>query len=133
MSKTRVTLAQTMKKWDTLNAALKPLLTEIPAAAKDQADFEASIGRVRALAMSQDSLTGQVRDTIKSRQTEQVAARALYNRLASHLRAKFGPNSDLLLEFAVKPRRQVRRKKQATPATTTPQPETPAPEVKPKA
>jgi hypothetical protein len=124
------TLAQAMKTWDTLNASIKPLLADMPAAAKDQADFEASIARVRSLAMTQDSLTGQVRDAVKSRLTEEKTTKAIYDRLASHLRAKFGSRSDLLLEFAVKPRRQGRKKKKATPGTSTPQPETPAPAAK---
>jgi hypothetical protein len=121
MSRTKNTLAQTLKKWDTLNTAIKPLLADLPAAAKDQTDFEASIVQVKALSLTQDSLTGQVRDTIKSRLAEEQSAKSLYDRLASHLRAKFGPKSDLLLEFAVKPRRTGRKKKAVV--TPAPQPE----------
>lgn len=131
MSRTRNTLAQSLKKWDTLNNALKPVLSDLPLATKDQADFEAAVSRIRALGFTQDAQTAQVRETVKQRVAEEHTARELYDRLAAHLQAKFGPSSNLLLEFAVKPKRTRRRK--PTPVTPTPTPETPAPEVKPKA
>jgi len=129
MRRTRVTLAQTMKTWDTLNTAIKPLMTDLPTAVKVQVDFEASIGRVKGLSMTQDGLTGQVRDTVKARRAEEETAKALYDRLAAHLQAKFGPKSDLLLQFAVRPRRHGggRRKKVTPPAPQSPQPEAPTP------
>ena len=129
MSRTRVTLAQTLKSWDTLNTSIKPLLGQLSTAAtQDQTDFETAIGQVRSLSMAQDSLTGQSRDTRKNRLAAEQTAKALHDRLAAHLQAKFGPRSDLLLEFAVKPRRTGRRKKAATPETPPqPQPEVAAP------
>ena len=133
MSNATTSIAQAMKKWDTLNTAIKPLLAELPTATKDQADFETAIGRVRELGLAQQALTGQVRDTIKLRLAEQQNAVVLADRLASHLRAKYGSKSDLLLQFAVPPRRTGRRKKKV-PVEVSPQvAEVPAPEARPKA
>jgi hypothetical protein len=133
MSNASSSLAQALKKWDTLNSAIKPLLSELPTAVKDQADFEAAIAHIRELGLTQQNLTGQVRDTIKLRLAEQHNAVTLADRLASHLRAKFGSRSDLLLQFAVPPRRTGRRKKKPPVEVPPAVPETPAPEVRPKA
>ena len=115
-------------KWEAMSTAAKPHLTDNPQAVTDQAAFEAVIGQIKTLAAEQESLTAQVRDATRSRQMAETQALRLRNHLASHLQSKFGPDSEMLREFGLRPKgRRVRRKSLAGVPTPAPQPTPPPP------
>jgi hypothetical protein len=109
--------------WDALSTAAKPHLTDNPQATADQAGFETLIGQIKVLAAEQEALTAQLRDANKSRQAAQKQGHRMRNHLVSHLKSKFGPDSEMLREFGLRPQgRRVRRKSPAGTPTSTPPP-----------
>jgi hypothetical protein len=109
---------ETLTVWDALSTAAKPQLADIPQAAADQAAFEGHIADIKVANAEQESLIAKLRDSYKTRREMAKQARILRNRIVSHLQSKFGPDSERLREFGLRPKgRSVRRKAAAnTPA-----------------
>ncbi|MEA2693021.1 MAG: hypothetical protein QOJ16_2408 [Acidobacteriota bacterium] len=116
-------MGETMSSWEALSTTAKSHLADNPQAAANQAAFEALIAQIKAANAEQEGLNARLRDSIHSRQEMQKQGRSLRNHLASHLRSKLGPESDLLREFGIPPLgRRVRRKSPAGAPTSTPPP-----------
>jgi hypothetical protein len=110
---------ETLTVWDALSTAAKPHLADNPQAAADQTALEGAIADIKAANAEQESLTARLRDSIKTRQEKAKQARILRNRIVTHLQSKFGPDSERLREFGLRPKGRVRRKSAAnTPAAT---------------
>ena len=90
---------ETMSHWEALSTAARPHLSDNPQSAANQAAFDAMIAQIKLANAEQEGLTARLRDSIRSRQVMQKEGRRLRNHLASHLRAKLGPDSELLREF----------------------------------
>jgi hypothetical protein len=106
---------ETLTVWDALSTTAKSQLSDNPQAMADQTSFAAAITDIKAANALQDSLTAQLRDSIRNRQTRAREARVLRNRIVAHLQSKFGPDSEMLRQFGLRP--TGRRK--STPATPT--------------
>jgi hypothetical protein len=107
---------ETLTVWDALSTTAKSELSDIPQAAADQASFEGAIADIKTANALQDSLTAQLRDSIKSRQEKTRQARVLRNRVVAHLQSKFGPDSERMRQFGLRPKGLANRRKSA-PAT----------------
>jgi len=119
------TLAKYIADWDLLLGALKPRLGDLPHLNTHSKELEGLLAEARSLDQEQQSLRGQLQDTVKRRRNIERRGRDLRSRLAAQLRGALGFDNDTLLGFGVPPRR-ARRKKAATEPTPPPE----NPEVK---
>jgi hypothetical protein len=110
---------ETLTVWDTLSTTARPHLSDNPQAAADQTSFETAIADIKEANALQDSLTAQLRDSIKSRQEKTRQARVLRNRLVAHLQSKFGPDNEMLRQFGLRPKGLIGRRKPAQPVPET--------------
>jgi hypothetical protein len=119
------TLAKYIADWDLLLGALKPRLADLPHLNAHSQELEGLLAEARSLDQDQQSLRGQLQDTVKRRRNIERRGRDLRSRLAAQLRGALGFDNDTLLGFGVPPRR-ARRKKTTTEPTAPPE----NPEVK---
>ena len=120
---------ETLTVFEALSTTAKSQLADNPQAAADQAAFAEHIANIKAANAEQDSLTAKLRDSIKTRQELMREARILRNHLVAHLQSKFGPDSEMLREFGLRPK-GLRRKSTADTPAPVPAPEASAPLVK---
>jgi hypothetical protein len=111
--------AEQMNLSTTLVNTLKEHLTGMPHLAPLHQELEAVITEGRALEDLKGLHTAQLRDTNAQRRELEKRGRELRLRLASALRAAFGPDNLKLLEFGVKPRAVVRRRRATKPEGPT--------------
>ncbi len=113
-------LAERLKGWILLRDRMKPILADVPHLQADFAAFETELATLISLDQQQESITARLRDTTKLRGQSDVRVNKLRNRLAPGLQAHLGPDSELLLEFGITPRkRRRRRKKEEQPKMPT--------------
>lgn len=109
-------------RWDKLATNMRHYLPEMPHVATDHAELETLLARIRNSFSEQEIHTRRIAELIGGRKADMQAATELRNRLAANLQGRFGPSSERLLEFAIKPRkRRFRRKpKEETPPPPEP-------------
>jgi hypothetical protein len=116
--RTTKTQDETLASWEALSTTAKAQLADNPQAASDQAALEAIIGQVKAANVDQDALNAKLRDSIRSRKEMTAQGSKLRSRLVAHLQSKFGPDSEMLREFGLRPKSL--RRKTASPPTENP-------------
>jgi hypothetical protein len=100
--------------WQVLVDNLTPHLTDMPQLAADHAALSDVVAHARTLESQQEIQKGQLRDTNQQRKVMAAQGRDLEVRLAAGLTSAFGPQSEQLIQFGLKPRaRIVRRPRQA--------------------
>jgi hypothetical protein len=109
-------------KWDKLATNLRPYLTDMPHTAEDHAELEAVLAKIRTSFAEQEVHTRRIAQLVAGRKAEMQAAQDLRSRLAANLQGRFGPTSERLLEFGIKPRR---RRNRTRPKEGEPLPEPP--------
>lgn len=107
---------------DKLATNLRPYLAEMPHAAADHAELEAVLAKVRTSFAEQEVHTRRIAQLIAGRKADMQTAQDLRSRIVATLQGRFGPTSERLLEFGVRPRRRRGRPK---PKATEPLPEPP--------
>lgn len=107
---------------DKLATNLRPYLAELPHAAADHAELEAVLARIKTSFSEQEVHTRRIAQLIAGRKADLQAAQDLRSRITALLQGRFGPTSERLLEFGIKPRKRRGRPK---PKETAPLPEPP--------
>lgn len=107
-----------LNRWAVLSANLKNHLAEFPQLVEKQAEFEALTAEALHLVTQQKQKTGEVRDLRVRRETLMFQGGHLRELLVAALRERYGPTSQRLLEFEVRPRGS--RRRQPPPATDEP-------------
>lgn len=107
-------LQDRLHRWEVLNANLKQHLETMPDMTAKQAEFEALIEQDVALAAQYSQLIGAARSITIARRTLGKKGNQLRNILVAALRHAFGPESQQLNEFGVKPRVFRKRKVEET-------------------
>lgn len=105
---------------DKLATNLRPYLADMPHAAADHAELEAVLAKVRTSFAEQEVHTRRIAQLIAGRKADMQTAQDLRSRIVATLQGRFGPTSERLLEFGVKPRKRRARPK---PKETAPLPE----------
>jgi hypothetical protein len=118
------TFEDRLNRWEVLNANLKNHLEEMPDMKAKHAEFEQIISQDVALAAQYNQLNASVRGLIRHRRELAKQGNQIRNILVAALQHQFGPDSQQLGEFGVKPRIFRRKKKEEPkPPTVTPAPE----------
>jgi hypothetical protein len=112
-------LQDRLNRWEILNANLKQHLETLPDMTAKQADFEALIAQDVALAAQHSQLIGTARSLTAQRRALTRKGNQLRNIFVAALRHAFGPESQQLNEFGVRPRVFRRRE---TPSSPQPEP-----------
>jgi hypothetical protein len=110
-----------LNRWAVLSLNLKNHLPEFPQLVARQVEFEALTAEALHLVSQQKQKTGEVRDLIVRRKELMFQGGHLRELIVAVLRDKFGPTSQRLLEFEVRPRGSRRRQ----PAPPVDEPQTP--------
>jgi hypothetical protein len=113
-------LEDRLNRWEVLNANLKNHLEEMPDMQPKQAEFEQIIEQDLTLAAQYNQLNATSRAILRQRRELAKKGNQLRNVFTAALRHRFGPESQQLNEFGVKPRVFRRKKKEE------PKPELPA-------
>jgi chromosome segregation ATPase len=104
-------LREKISVWKVLSTNLKARLPELPHLTEHVTLFEELVTSAEALESQQGIYIARLRETNKERTELEKRARTLRNRLAASLQGAYGPDSQTLHEFGVKPRIQRPRKK----------------------
>lgn len=107
--------ASQMNLYTVLVNTLKQYLPEMPHLETLHQELEAVVAEGRVLEDQRGFHEAQLRQNNAQRREMEKKGRELRLRLASSLRGAFGPDSQKLLEFGVKPRAVVRRRRTAKP------------------
>ncbi len=107
---------------DKLATNLRPYLAEVPQAAEDQAELETVLTKIRTSFSEQEVHARRIAQLIAGRKADLQGAQDLRSRITATLQGRFGPTSERLVEFGVKPRR---RRSRPRPKETEPLPEPP--------
>lgn len=105
-------LKEKIIQWKVLSTNLKARLPEMPHLEADVKVFEELIASAESLESQQGIYTARLRETNKERIELEKRTRAVRNRLAASLQGVYGPESQTLHEFGVKPRVRTRKKAQ---------------------
>jgi hypothetical protein len=100
--------ADTLRRLELLNDNLRPLVPEMPETRAAQARLEIVVAALLRLDAEQSELRGQLLETTRMRRETMEEGEEVRGRIASVLRARFGPQSAELIGFGVKPRRPIR-------------------------
>lgn len=102
--------------WQTMVDTLSPKLADMPQFTADHAALGAIVAKARDLESRQDTALAELRDINKQRQAMIGEGTDLRDRLARGLQGVLGPKNVKLVEFGVKPRPQIIRRKRLTKA-----------------
>ena len=96
--------------WEVLSTNLKPHLETMPHLGSLHQEMTGIVVEARGLENLRSFHEAELRETNRKRREIEKKGRELRNRVAAALQSNFGPYSERLLEFGVKPRAQRRRK-----------------------
>ena|SRR6266849_9584075 len=122
-----ISFSKKVGRWESLNAALKRHLAELPELAHVQAELEQLIDVARAAEKEQCELRGKLQRASRLRRQMELKSIALRQRLAEELRGKVGDDSQALPLCSEELRRgKGRSRRSASPATERASPFRPA-------
>ncbi len=99
-----------LSDWQVLVDNLTPHLTDLPQVTADHAALSDLVTRARGLESTQGVQKAALRATNQQRRDIETQGRDLATRLAASLQGSFGPKSEKLIEFGLKPRPRVVRR-----------------------
>jgi len=102
--------------WQSMFDTLAPKLTDMPQFTADHTALGVVLAQGRDLEKRQDIALGELRDVNQLRKEMIAQGAELRDRLASGVQAVLGRKSEKLLEFGVKPRPRIVRRKRLTNA-----------------
>jgi hypothetical protein len=102
--------------WQSMYDTLAPKLTDMPQFTADHSALGVVLAQGRDLEKRQDIALGELRDVNQLRKEMIAQGAELRDRLASGVQAVLGRKSEKLLEFGVKPRPRIVRRKRLTKA-----------------
>jgi hypothetical protein len=108
-------LANDVDQWRTLADRCGSQLVEMPHIAPAQAALREILGRIVQSFTEQAVLEAQLSAMFQRRRRDVAAARDLRGRLAASLAARYGPSSEELRLYGLKPRRRSRVRKKPEP------------------
>ena len=114
------TLAQRTRMWEQITSRLNPEAPDLGHTKKDHALLTAKLAEIKEMDDEQEALRGQRASTVDRRQILELEAGQVYSRLASALKAHFGPTNELLREFGLAPRQKGRKAVAAEAAAGVP-------------
>ena len=103
-----------------LSAALTANSQDVPQLAAQHEALKAALASASTLSSRRDAVRADLQQATTDLKAQMKLARAVYSRLRHGLRQQYGPTSDKLVEFGVKP--TGRRTKKKVPATGPPAP-----------
>lgn len=98
-----------LASWEVMSTNLKAQLDQVPYLSEDQAALEALLAEGRGLEAQQGMYIAALRETNRKRVVLEIRGDEMRERMAGSLRGKFGPTSQRLHEFGVRPRTRRRR------------------------
>jgi len=113
MSKSK-SYKENLVDWQTLAENLAPRLGDLPHLAADQKALTDLVAQAHALQDQRDAHKASLQDVNRQRRDLSVKAKRVQTRLAVGLKQAFDVDSEKLVEFGVKPRREVLRRSRAT-------------------
>jgi hypothetical protein len=119
----QTTFAARIDRWEAMANNLLPLLEDMPQLKQVHAELQQTIADAKTLRDHVKSMQGEIRSSTAERKGVITKGEGLFSLLAFGLRFAFGPNSQRLNAFAVKP-----HGKPGRPGTTPPPPP-PVPEA----
>ena len=104
-------IEKTVADWEVLYGRLASEIAAMPHIVADRDALQALIAELNALDMEQELHKGALRETNQKRKELLQSGREVIARLAAALRARFGPKSEQLIRYGVKPQpREIHRR-----------------------
>jgi hypothetical protein len=103
------TLTSLLIRWRILTEAVKDHLADLPYAAAQNARLDKLVAEILSSAAEQKALTARLRVVIREREAKVEQARDLRSRLTAAVIGRYGPRSEKLKEFGLKPQRRRKR------------------------
>ncbi|HEY0782766.1 MAG TPA: hypothetical protein VGE98_09945, partial [Thermoanaerobaculia bacterium] len=103
-----------------LSAALTANSQDLPQLAAQHEALKAALATASTLSSRRDAVRADLQQATADLKAQMTLARAAYSRLRHGLRQQYGPTSDKLVEFGVKPAGRRVKKKATPPDTPTP-------------
>jgi ABC-type transporter Mla subunit MlaD len=107
--------------WGRLSTALAANSQDVPQLAAQHDQLKAALASATALASQRDTLRAELQQATKNLQAQLVLAKGAYTRIRHGLRQQYGPASDKLVEFGLKPLGRRRAKLKPTLPPTAPE------------
>lgn len=98
----------TQATWEKLLAAIEANRSELPHVGIYSEQLETQLGDLRAELARRAVLQAEMRRSTRAVNDLLTAGRNLASRISNYLKASYGPQSDKLLEFGIKPIRKRR-------------------------
>jgi hypothetical protein len=99
----QTTLAAKIDRWEGMTNNLLPLLDEVPQLKPAHAQLQQTVADAKALRDQLQSMKAVVQSSSAQRKTLMATGEELFSRLGHGLRSAYGPKSERLAAFAVKP------------------------------
>jgi len=107
----QTTLAAKIDRWEGMTNNLLPILDEVPQLKAAHGQLQQKIADAKTLRDHLRSVKADVQGSTTQRKEMMAAGEELFSRLSLGLRSAFGPKSDRLAAFTVKPRKTGRPSK----------------------
>jgi hypothetical protein len=125
----QTTLAAKIDRWEAMSNNLLPMLGEMPQLKQVHTDLQQAIAEAKALRDRLKSMKAEAQASSVQRQQVVAKGESLFSLLSFGLRFAFGPTSQRLNAFAVKPLKKAGRP--ATAPGQAPAPEAPSEQLSP--
>ena len=104
----QTTLAAKISRWEGMTNNLLPLLDEVPQLKPAHAQLQQTVAEAKVLRDHLRNMKAEVQGSSAQRKDVMATGEELFARLSLGLRSAYGPKSERLAAFAVKPRRSSR-------------------------
>jgi hypothetical protein len=104
-------IQESIADWEVMHSNLAPQIDEMPHLGTDREALQSLITEVKALESEQEVHKATLRETNRKRAELLRRGRDLTGRITASLRGHFGPESEQLIRYGIKPRQRDARRR----------------------